>query len=281
MRRRVPGRGHRAATALLAAGLALAALAAGCSRQPATEGASVETCTQFGVAAIRHHVTVTTLPPACRGLTRAEINFAVGSALRLAAGGAGGRERARHRVAAASQFLERLVTTIPPQPSRPQPPTPATGQASPATLGLVALGTWLVTLALGLSMMARWILLRRPPQARLRRPPAVNAAHLGLASTGLLIWIIYLATHVTGLAWAACALLLPVAGLGMLLVFLPPSLRPAEGPAAPAPPAGTAGDAVQGGSPRSPRPPVFAVAAHIAFATATILFAVLTAIGVG
>jgi hypothetical protein len=65
----------------------------------------------------------------------------------------------------------------------------------------------------------------------------------------------------------------------MLLVFLPPSPGPADGPAAP--PAGTAGDPIQGGSPRSPRPPVFAVAAHIAFATATILFAVLTAIGVG
>jgi manganese efflux pump family protein len=277
----MPGREHAVATAVLAAGLALTALAAGCSRPPATAQASVGSCTQFGVAAIRHHVTVTALPPACRGLTRAQVNFAVATALRSAAGGAGGKARQHERIAAASHFLGQLVTTVPPQHSRPPVPAVAASQASPATLGLIALGTWLITLALGLSMMARWIL-RRLPHAgagRPRRPPALNAAHLVLASTSLLTWIVYLATRVTGLAWAACALLLLVAGLGMTLVFLPASASPGDGPAAPAFPAGTAGDRTGGDLSRSPRPPVFAVAAHIVFATATILLAVLTAVG--
>jgi hypothetical protein len=284
MKRRIPGREHPAATALLAAGLVLAAFAAGCSRQPATGQASVGSCTQFGIAAIRHHVTVTALPPACQGLTRAQVNFAVGTALRSAAGGAGGKLHQRARVAAASHYLEHLVSTVPTQRSRPPAPVAATGQASPGTLGLIALGTWLITVALGLWMMARWFLRRRLPHARAGRrprPPALNAAHLALASTSLLVWIVYLATRVTGLAWAACALLPLVAGLGMMLVFLAPSVSRADSPAAPAAPPGTAGEPTQGGSSRTPRPPVFAVAAHIAFATATILFAVLTAIGVG
>jgi hypothetical protein len=284
VKRREPGREHPAATALLAAGLGFAALATGCSHQLATARASVGSCTQFGIAAIRHHVTVTALPPACRGLTRAEVNFAVGTALRSAAGGAGGKAGQHRRIAAASPYLEHLVTTVLPQRSPLQVPAAATSQASPVTLGLIALCTWLITLGIGLWMMSRWILRRRVPHARvgrLRRPPALNAAHLVLASTSLVIWIVYLATRVTGLAWGACALLLVVAGLGMTLVFLPPSASSADSGTAYALPAGTADDRARDDSSRRPRPPVFAVGAHIAFATATILLAVLTAIGVG
>ena len=113
MRRRIPGRRNPAATAVLAAGLVLAGLAAGCSRQPQAPRASVESCIQFGVAAIRHHVTVTSLPPACRGLTRAQVNFAVGSALHTVAIGAGGKVRQRERIAQVSHFLEHLTAAVP------------------------------------------------------------------------------------------------------------------------------------------------------------------------
>jgi hypothetical protein len=280
----------------MVAAAALAGLAAaGCSQQSAGPRASVGSCVQFGVEAIRQHRTVTSLPPACRGLTRAQVNFAVGSALHSAAIGARGKARQRERIARASHYLQRLVTAVPAQPS--QPPVPAAGapQASPAALGLIAACTWLITVALGLSMMARGIARRprRAPAGQPRRIPALNLAHLGLALTGLLVWIAYLATGVAAVAWTACALLPPVAGLGMTLVFLSPATSPADGattlhaargtatvpagdgsPRAPRPPV-LAGD----GSPRAPRPPVLAVGAHIAFAAATILFAFLTAIG--
>jgi hypothetical protein len=279
------GRGKPAAAAFLAAGLVLAGLAAaGCSRQSDTSRASVESCVQFGIAAIRHHVTVTSLPPACHGLTGAQIDFAVGSALHTAAIGAHGKVRQRERIGKASHYLEHLVVSVPAQRSEPQVLTPAARQISRTTLGLIALSAWLITVALGLWMMIGWILRSRARPAsvgRLQRPPAVDLAHLGLASASLLTWVVYLATGVIGLAWTASALLPLVAGLGMTLVFLPPSAGPAGGTAAQALPAATASGPAGGDSSRGRRPPVVTVGAHIIFATATILFALLTAIGVG
>ena len=166
----MPGRRNPAATAFLAAGLVLAGLAAGCSRQPEAPRASVESCIQFGVAAIRHHVTVTSLPPACRGLTRAQVNFAVGSALHTVAIGAGGKVRQRERIAQVSHFLEHLAAAVPPQRSAAQVPAPAVRQASRATLGLIALCAWLITAALGLWMMTWWILRSRADHTTAGRP---------------------------------------------------------------------------------------------------------------
>src|SRR5579875_3394404 len=201
---------------------------------------SVTRCTQFGIQAIRRRVTVTELPPACRGLTRAQVNFAVGSALHSAADGVRGRALRRARI----------------------------GQPSRAAIGLAALGTWLATAGLGVSMMLRWLLRRRG--RRLRRPPALNAAHLGLAAAGLAAWTGYLATGLAGLAWAGAALLIPVTGLGMSLVFLAPGAasRPGTGPPSAA---GTAR--------ARHRPPVLVLAGHIVLASATILLAFLAAIG--
>ena len=85
-----------------------------------------------------------------------------------------------------------------------------------------------------------------------------------LALTGLLAWISYLATGVTGLAWAACGLLLAVASLGMALVFLPPAATQSEDD-----------------PPSVRRPPVPVIAAHITAACITILLATLAAIGSG
>jgi hypothetical protein len=244
----------------------------------------VESCVQFGIAAIRHHVTVTSLPPACRGLTGAQVDFAVGSALRSAAIGARGKVRQRERIGKASHYLEHLVVSVPAQRGEPQVLAPAARQISRTTLGLIALFTWLITVALGLWMMILWVLrsrARHPPVGRLRRPPALNLAHLGLASASLLTWIAYLATGMTGLAWTASALLPLVAGLGMTLVFLPPSASSADSATARGLLAATASDPARGDSSRGRRPPVVTVGAHVIFATATILFALLTAIGVG
>jgi hypothetical protein len=277
------GQGKPAAAAFLAAVLVLAAFAAGCSRQSDTSRASVESCVQFGIAAIKHHVTVTSLPPACQGLTGAQIDFAVGSALHSAAIGAHGKVGQRERIAKASHYLEHLVVSVPAQRGKPQVLVPAAHQIGRTTLGLIALSTWLITVALGLRMMIRWILRGRARSrraGRLRRPPALDLAHLGLAGASLLVWIAYLATGVIGLAWTASALLPLVAGLGMTLVFLQPSVSPADSAAAQALRAATAPDPAGGDSSHGRRPPVVTVGAHVIFATATILFALLTAIGV-
>jgi hypothetical protein len=70
---------------------------------------------------------------------------------------------------------------------------------------------------------------------------------------------------VTGIAWAAAGLLPLVAGLGMALLFLSYVAAPAAAP----------------DEARGRRPPVVIMGAHVVFATTTILFAVLAAIGTG
>jgi manganese efflux pump family protein len=252
-------RGNPAAVALAAAGLVLAVFgAAGCSRQPDPPQASVASCVQFGVAAIRDHVTVTALPSACQGLTPAQIDSAASTAVRSAGVGVRGKALRRARIATASHFLEGMFVTVPAHRAEPQASSPVAGWISGTSLGLAALCAWLVTVGLGLGMMARWVLRSRSryaPGSRFRRPPALNFAHLGLAVAGLLIWIAYLATGVTGLAWTATALLTVVIGLGMTLVFFLPS--------------------------QSRHPSVVVTGAHIVFATTTFLFVFLAAIGAG
>ena len=262
MSQAVRARGSRVAASFAIAVLALAVLAAaGCSGQPGPAQASVGSCAQFAEAAIRQHVTVTARPPACSGLTAAEVNAAAGTALRSAGSGVPGKALRRKRIAAASHYLAHMFVAVP--ATSGGPPLPAgspAGWVSKTTWGLLALGSWLVTAALGLGLMARRVLRGRRglPRGirRLRRSPALNLAHLGLAGVSLLAWVVYLTTAVTGLAWAAVGLLPLVAGLGMALLFL----------------------SYVG---QSRRAPVLIVGAHVVFATATILFAALAAVGTG
>jgi hypothetical protein len=271
------------------AGVMLAGLvAAGCTHQSASpRRASVESCVQFGISAIKRHVTVISVPPACQGLTRAQVNFAVGSALHAMADSAHGKARQRKRAGKLSPFLAHLVTTVPEQRSRPPASAPAARQASRTTLGLVALFTWLITVGLGSWMMARWIAhggLRRARAGQARLPPSMIFAHFGLAVTGLLAWIVYLVTGLTSVAWSACVLLLPVAGLGIALVILSlpeRSLAASTISAAQAVPVGAASGPLRDDPPQARHPPALIVAAHGVFAVATILFALLAALGPG
>jgi hypothetical protein len=252
------------------AGLILALLcAAGCSSQPGTSQASVASCIQFGESAIRQHVTVTVLPPACQGLTAAQVDQAASTALRSAGNGVSGKALKRARIADASHYLTHMFVPVPAPNGAPPSPAAAASWLSRSTWGLLALGSWLATVALGLGLMARRVLRGRRARPhgirRLRRPPALNLAHLGLAGLSLLAWVVYLATAVTGVAWAAAGLLPLVAGLGMALLFLSYVAVPAA-----------SHDSGQGR-----RAPVLIVGAHVVFATATILFAALAAIGTG
>jgi manganese efflux pump family protein len=125
------------------------------------------------------------------------------------------------------------------------------------------------------SMMARCMIRRRRrAQPGQGRGPVLNFTHFGLALTGLLVWICYLVTGLTGLAWVACGLLILVAALGMTLVF--PALSrgvPDRGPVS------SPATAVAGPAPPARRAPVLVVAAHITAASITILLAILAAIG--
>jgi hypothetical protein len=256
---------HYAMT-MMVAGAALAGAVVGCSGQPALTGASANACFQFAVSAIERHVTVTAVPPACQGLSQIEVNATVGRALRAAAAGVRGKVGQRELIARDSPYVAALIHPVPAS-SPPEVTARPSGPPSRAALSLAALVAWLVTVGLGVSMMARWITrTRRHATPHRRRGPVLNFTHLGLALTGLLTWIGYLATGVTGLAWAACGLLLAVASLGMALVFLSPAsaaaeTRPGDGP----PPAG--------------RPPVPVIAAHITAAWVTVLLVTLAAIG--
>jgi len=288
--------GRRNAATVALAGLLLAGAAAGCSSQPAVTGGSGTSCYQFAARAIQHHVTVTAVPAACRGLTQVEVNVAVTRALRDAASGVRGKVRQRRVIARDSRYVAGLIRTIPaPSPSVPAPgqSAAAPGQSAAAppqsgppavtappshppgrtALGLAALIAWLVTVGLGLSMMARWITRtwRPGPPPRRGRGPVLNFAHFGLALTGLLVWISYLITGLAGLAWTACGLLLAVASLGMTLVFLPASA--ATLPEDELPPSGHPPPTA------AARPPVLVIAVHITAALVTILLATLAAIG--
>jgi hypothetical protein len=117
-----------------------------------------------------------------------------------------------------------------------------TSHATARTLGFVALITWLLDAGSGGYMLTTWIRgggLRRVRAAGEGLAPVLVFSHFGLASGGLLLWISYLVSQVTALAWVAVTLLVLVIGLGISTVTLwtPfPSVR-AEDP--PSPPAGS------------------------------------------
>jgi hypothetical protein len=119
----------------------------------------------------------------------------------------------------------------------------------------------------------------------------VLIGHFGLALGGLLLWLIYLLTGWSVLAWAAAGVLLPVAGLGMatLVVGLPGrSPAPADrrapvlaGRALAPGPGGAQADDAGRQQPRAAtgRLPALAVAGHGLLAITTMLLVILAALG--
>lgn len=196
--------------------LALAAVA-GCSTgPPAPYQATVSSCYAFAVQALDRHVTVTSVPRACAGLSREQIDLVVERAVRDAVGPQpkAGR-RLAHKEAA---YLAYLVTVVPP-PRAPAPPVaaPAGGPAG-LPLDLGALGAWVVTVAAGARLAAGWLAgggLRRGYRRAAGVPRPVIAGHLALAVAGLGIWVGFVATGAATLAWVAVGVILSVAGLGM------------------------------------------------------------------
>jgi hypothetical protein len=269
---RNPVRGAFTVAGVVLAGL----LAAGCAHEPASQRQAEAACTRFAIGAIEHHLTIRSLPAACHGLTRAQVSAAADAALAATAGKV--RTAKRDRIEETRPLLGYPLASFAPQPNLPPVTMVASPPAGGPPLALVALVTWLITVGLGGLMMARWVArggLRAGGGGPRRSLPALNVAHFALALAGLAAWIGYLVTGLTGVAWTACGLLLPVAGFGMVLVsrwF--PERSAVEVPAA-------LSATVAGGPPPTWHPPALIVATHVALATATILFAVLAAIAAG
>jgi hypothetical protein len=150
-------------------------------------------------------------------------------------------------------------------------------------MAIAALITWIITAGFGAFMLARWASrggVRRAEGAGTNLPPYRVFTHFGLAVAGLILWIIYLVTDSTLLAWIAFADLVVVASIGLIMVMQ----WAKDGRAA------MAAAAASGGSFRAdasgvdlaeqhiPRPPVVL---HGIFAVSTVVLVLLSALGIG
>jgi hypothetical protein len=267
----------------------------------------VAACYAFAVQALDRRETVTSVPPACAGLSHEEINQSVDRAIRTVAGPHRKviARRLAHKEAA---YLSYLVTVIPP---RAQPPPVAAPSPPPgrSPLRLAALAAWVVTATAGAWLLAGWLAhggLRRRFTRVAGVPRPVVVGHAALALTGLGIWIAFLVTGVITLAWTAVGVVLAVAGLGMATLAggLPErrlETATGAGPAGAGPDgAGPTGAALAGSRSAGAGPasagvlssrttaiqvpsgkPLARIALHGALAASSILLVVLAAIGAG
>jgi len=288
----------RRTLAVAALAVAAALPAAGCTdRQPVTSHATAASCYAFAVQALNQHLTVASVPPACTGLTHEQINLAVDRAIRAVVGPhrKAVARRLAHKEAA---YLSYLVTVVPPRAPAPPAASPATPSRR-VPLDLAALIAWEVTVAAGTWLVVNWIAdggLRRRYTRVGGVPRAVIVGHFTLALIGLGIWIAFMVTGLPALAWAAVAVVLLVAGLGMATLAggLPQQRQPGDRSREPQPAATGLPDprstrtrsASAGPQPTRmpaidvpPGKPVTAIALHGTLASATILIVVLAAIG--
>jgi hypothetical protein len=154
-----------------------------------------------------------------------------------------------------------------------------------------ALIAWVITALGGFGLLGIW--LRGGGLAAASRPgtrirPPLIFAHMALAASGLVLWIIYLAADKDAIAWAAVIVLGPVAVLGfsMLAIWIQQRMRqPITGAAATASTAGASGAtvAVSGVADRPPEQhfPVPIVVLHGLLAVTTLTLAILASAGVG
>jgi hypothetical protein len=145
----------------------------------------------------------------------------------------------------------------------------------------VALVTWVLTAGGGFAMLGLWLKhggMRQSDMPGDRIRTARIFSHFALAATGLVIWIVYLASDSEALAWIAFALLAVVALLGfsMLAVWL---RQRARGPGLAA--AGPTPGVVADGSAAEQHFPTPIVAAHGLLAATTLILVLLVAAGVG
>ena len=92
-----------------------------------------------------------------------------------------------------------------------------------AVMRVVALISWIITALAGATLFSIWLSrggLRRQGPAASRFPPALIFGHPILAVTGLILWIVYVASDTDALRWVAFAILVVVATLGFTMARL-------------------------------------------------------------
>lgn len=150
-------------------------------------------------------------------------------------------------------------------------------------MAIAALITWIITAGFGAFMLARWASrggVRHSEGAGTNLPPYRVFTHFGLAATGLILWIVYLVTDSTLLAWIAFADLVVVASIGLVMVMQ----WAKDGRAAMAAAAASGGpfrpdaSGVDLAEQHIPRPPVVL---HGIFAVSTVVLVLLSALGIG
>jgi hypothetical protein len=136
-----------------------------------------------------------------------------------------------------------------------------------------ALISWIVTAGGGFVLLTLWFrhggMRRTEPGLRIR-PPLI-LSHFGLAATGLVLWIIFVATDSDALAWISFVILLAVAALGFTMFAIWWQRRQAQGAVAPA----SAPDV-----PAEQHFPVGIVALHGLLAVTTLVLVLLAALDV-
>jgi hypothetical protein len=150
-------------------------------------------------------------------------------------------------------------------------------------MSTAALITWVITAGFGFFMLIRWATrggMRRAEGKGTHLPPYRVFTHFGLAAAGLVLWIVYLLTDNTLLAWIALVDLVVVASIGLVMVMQ----WAKDGRAAMAEAATTGGpfradasgvDLAEQHIPRAP------VVLHGIFAVSTVVLVLLSALGIG
>jgi hypothetical protein len=138
-----------------------------------------------------------------------------------------------------------------------------------------ALILWVITAGGGFVLLSIWLArggMQQAAQGGSRIRPPLILSHFLLAATGLVLWIIYLATDTDAIAWIAFAVLLVVALLGFTMLAI--WLRQRQGAA------GAVETAVAERPPEQ-HFPVPVVVAHGLLAATTLVLVLLAAAEVG
>jgi hypothetical protein len=223
---------------------------------------SLARCSASGVAAIRRHVVMRSVPAACAGLSRAQVNGAMATAIREAVGPRP-KPAARNLAARDGKYLAPLITAIPAPPAA-SVSTPGAPSPSGTGLGLSALACWVLTASAGSYLLIRTHAIRRRRGRWSARGSlgAIVVGHVGAAVACVATLAAFAVTGAHAVGWAAVGLVSIAAGFGMATLV---TALPEPGAGSPAAPARTAGAA------RRQQSLVGVIALHGILATVTIL----------